>query len=430
MGSGDAGLDPFQEMVKDYLLKNNPSIKGSQADDLIKKLTGDKKLMDQLKQLAKQHQTDPGRPGNLSPEDLAKLFNPKQVGKDFKLPPDLKGLLPKRDPITNPKDDPFTDPKIDPEPKVDPIPKVDPNGKLDPIDPMPVQPVDGKTPEKDKISLDKNPFPEPEEPNDPRTKSLQAFAALWERNVGPLSEMPEVQRALFEAIGDNGLDFDMKDDKGNSIWDLLKYGEGTNSSFEDLFKGSGGGGNWNFGNWDLPKFGDWFGSRQPPSNNAQNWLNSSSSRPRPETSSSWNFGSGGLSGLNGTHLLLLLFVVVMVVVIWYQLKNRIGKSDSLAFAGAGIGAWPVDPRAINSREEVVKAFEYLSVLICGPSARNWTHGTIAAALADLATRHERTALMLARLYELARYAPLDEPLTHNELIEARKLVCTLAGVSY
>jgi len=70
------------------------------------------------------------------------------------------------------------------------------------------------------------------------------------------------------------------------------------------------------------------------------------------------------------------------------------------------------------------------VLICGPSARNWTHSTIAAALTDLATTHEETATMLARLYELARYAPLDEPLTSPELIEARKLVCSLAGVSY
>src|SRR5207237_724553 len=38
--------------------------------------------------------------------------------------------------------------------------------------------------------------------------------------------------------------------------------------------------------------------------------------------------------------------------------------------------------------------------------------------------------LVARLDDLARYAPLDEPLTPDELIEARQLVCGLAGVSY
>ena len=47
----------------------------------------------------------------------------------------------------------------------------------------------------------------------------------------------------------------------------------------------------------------------------------------------------------------------------------------------------------------------------------------------LAATHAHTAVLLARLYELARYAPLDEPLTPDELAEGRRLVCQLAGVS-
>ena len=42
--------------------------------------------------------------------------------------------------------------------------------------------------------------------------------------------------------------------------------------------------------------------------------------------------------------------------------------------------------------------------------------------------HGETAVKLARLYELARYAPLDEPPTRAEIVEARRLVCDLAGV--
>jgi hypothetical protein len=71
----------------------------------------------------------------------------------------------------------------------------------------------------------------------------------------------------------------------------------------------------------------------------------------------------------------------------------------------------------------------LSVLICGPEAKTWTHATIADALTGLARTHGEAAIMLARLYELARYAPLNEPLTTAELAEARRLVCGLAGVA-
>jgi hypothetical protein len=145
-------------------------------------------------------------------------------------------------------------------------------------------------------------------------------------------------------------------------------------------------------------------------------------------SSSWGFSGVSFGGTWLPFVLLLLAIVA--VFLWFYLKQMRERTSSLVFAGAGLGPWPVDPRSINTREDVVKAFEYVSVLICGPSARNWTHGTIAAALADLATTHGDTAMMLARLYELARYAPLDEPLTRDELIEARKLVCALAGVSY
>jgi hypothetical protein len=100
----------------------------------------------------------------------------------------------------------------------------------------------------------------------------------------------------------------------------------------------------------------------------------------------------------------------------------------LAGASGGIGAWPIDPRNINTREDIVKAFEYLSVLICGPRAKTWTHSTIAEELIALVATHGETAIKLARLYELARYAPLDEPLTRAEVLEARRLVCDLAGV--
>jgi hypothetical protein len=125
----------------------------------------------------------------------------------------------------------------------------------------------------------------------------------------------------------------------------------------------------------------------------------------------------------------LLGLVIFGLLLWVWVKNLPPSEPAAAGTGGGLGPWPIDPRAINTREDVVKAFEYLSVLICGPAARNWTHGTIAGALSDLAVTHGQTAVKLARLYELARYAPLDEPLTRDELAEARDIVCDLAGVT-
>jgi hypothetical protein len=128
-------------------------------------------------------------------------------------------------------------------------------------------------------------------------------------------------------------------------------------------------------------------------------------------------------------LLLLLMVLIGGALLWWKWSGLIRPRTALAGA-AGPPPWPLDPREINSREDVVKEFEYLSVMICGPGARMWTHSTIADELSVLAETHGEVAVKLARLYELARYAPLDEPLTRAELLEARRLVCDLAGMDY
>lgn len=139
----------------------------------------------------------------------------------------------------------------------------------------------------------------------------------------------------------------------------------------------------------------------------------------------------GSFGFGGSWFpVIILGAVVFGILLWVLVKRLRENTAEPVFAFNGLGPWPIDPRNINSREDVVRAFEYLSVLICGTPAKNWTHNTIAAALSDLASTHGDTAVMLARLYELARYAPLNEPLTRDELDEARKLICGLAGVSY
>lgn len=438
MGAGDFGTgDPFQKMVKDFLLKNNPGVNTTDAEEAIKRLTNDPKLMEQLKQLARQHQTDPGRVGVPKAAELEKMFRDRQdKGELPKLPDGIKLGKNPADPGGPP--DRKDRPDVGDPGGVRDLPKDNPDQqpkKLEIADPRARQ-----NPPKDTIKLDQNPFPPPEESTDPRTKSLEAFTAVWERNIGPLDETPEVRRALFDLVGgENGFGFDIKDGAGNSLWDLLKNGGVDGEGLGNLLDGvdGPGGGKWDFGKWEWPSLGRLFDRGGSPSNtgggSSWSWFNrNSSGTPKPSPSSGgWGGGGGfGLGGIGGAWVpLLVVLLVVLAIVVWLKLKHMGDPVPAAAVAG-GLGPWPVDPRDINTREDVVKAFEYLSVLTCGPAAKNWTHGTIAEALADLASTHEETAVMLARLYELARYAPLDEPLTRDELLEARRLACALAGVPY
>jgi hypothetical protein len=94
-----------------------------------------------------------------------------------------------------------------------------------------------------------------------------------------------------------------------------------------------------------------------------------------------------------------------------------------------LGPWPVRPEAVGTRDELVRAFEYLALLRLGPAARNRNHREIAAGLGgtDQSLRHP--AERLAGLYEQARYAPPDEALPDADLADARAALSLLAGVA-
>jgi hypothetical protein len=113
------------------------------------------------------------------------------------------------------------------------------------------------------------------------------------------------------------------------------------------------------------------------------------------------------------------------------------------------GPWPVNPAAVATREELIRAFEYLSLLRLGRAARTWNHRTIARQLAtpsagNFGAAGSRGAFLgeigpmpeidpgvraLADVYEQARYAPLADELPPAALAAARTELCLLAGVS-
>src|SRR5439155_26690148 len=93
-----------------------------------------------------------------------------------------------------------------------------------------------------------------------------------------------------------------------------------------------------------------------------------------------------------------------------------------------LGPWPVAPGAVGTRQDVVRAFEYLSLLKLGPVAQSRNHLDLAVELGEPEIEHRNAAERLAALYEKARYTPADEALSADALATARRELCYLAGV--
>jgi hypothetical protein len=379
-------------------------------------------------------QFDPKRFPAIDPDNPPK-FDPKTK---FPLDPDTgKPFDPRNgrpiDPKNPPKIEPPPQPKVPPDnpnvmPKFDPprppdqaLPKIDPKTGL-PTDP------DGKR----KFDPE-NPLGTPNESPEKvaKTKAVEAATALWEKNVGPIEESPAVKRAIIDLVSDNDAMDLFKDGKGNNFFDALQKGDNGGEGLDGLFNDGGD------SKWEWPKFDlGWTRGRDTDFDIGESRRRERDWPSRDYSSRSSRSGSSSLDGLGSFNfggmqvpwlLMLILFAIITAAVLWWKWGTIFQPQSAVVTAG-GPGPWPIDPHEINTREDVVKAFEFLSVLICGPEAKTWTHSTIADELSSLVATHGETAVKLARLYELARYAPLDEPLTRAELLEARRLVCDLAGI--
>lgn len=106
-----------------------------------------------------------------------------------------------------------------------------------------------------------------------------------------------------------------------------------------------------------------------------------------------------------------------------------GRREAAANGGWKLGPWPVHPAAVRTCDELIRAFEYLTLLRLGPVARCWNHLEIADRLGQADTASQTAAAELAGLYEQARYAPPPVALPGDDLEAARRHLCFLAGVS-
>jgi hypothetical protein len=140
-------------------------------------------------------------------------------------------------------------------------------------------------------------------------------------------------------------------------------------------------------------------------------------------------GSGPVGSGPELAFLGLAALILGGIAAWGLYRRQGAAASQAASNGWQLGPWPVDPAAVASREDLVRAFEYLSLLRLGPEARTWNHRTIAANLGGDRPDQDRAAGKLAGLYEQARYAPAAEPLPDAALQEARRELSFLGGVA-
>jgi hypothetical protein len=141
-------------------------------------------------------------------------------------------------------------------------------------------------------------------------------------------------------------------------------------------------------------------------------------------------GGVGVAAANAADLfqglLLVAAAVVLGMVLWRWQGVRAAKA---ALARRHLGPWPTDPARVGTREELIRAFEYLSLLRLGEPARSWHHRAIADRLGDGDADRRVAADRLAALYEQARYAPDAARLTEPAFADARRHLTHLAGAA-
>src|SRR5262249_28418673 len=139
-------------------------------------------------------------------------------------------------------------------------------------------------------------------------------------------------------------------------------------------------------------------------------------------------------GFSKYQTLLMAALLALVAFALMKLARGSWGLSSSASQNFRLGPWPVPPSLIPTREDLIQAFEYLSVLRLGPKARTWNHQDIARRL-PLEVKSpgnlncNQAAKRLAMVYEQARYAPLSDPLPEADLAAARNDLCLLAGVA-
>lgn len=277
-----------------------------------------------------------------------------------------------------------------------------------------------------------------------KNKGFAQVAGMWEQNVGSLDKTPALKQSLMDMFSGNG--------QGGNGFGNGQFGNGLNgltgksgpNGGKSMFDSNGnpkspsGFGNWlkNMSNSGGPNW--WKNMKSSNWGGGSSWFQGGGSNftpPSPSGMGGGGFGSvgsigGSAAGLGtfGVVVIGLIALAVIAFIVW-RYWPQIQAMKNTPKPIEGFGPWPLDPRDVKDRETLVKAFEYLSVAICGDGARVWNHVTIAEAFRENVPGAAPFADPLARLYAIARYTPAREEISPADIAEARRYLCRLAGVS-
>lgn len=140
-----------------------------------------------------------------------------------------------------------------------------------------------------------------------------------------------------------------------------------------------------------------------------------------------SFGGGGGGAAGGGTALAVIAGIAAAVFLAILFLRKWQLRREAALAGAGPAHGPLDFSGVRTREQLVQAFDTVSLDQCGAEARAWNHRVIADQMGDARPAIAAPAADLGRMYEVARYAPPDEDLRPAEYVEARKDLSVIAG---
>jgi hypothetical protein len=129
---------------------------------------------------------------------------------------------------------------------------------------------------------------------------------------------------------------------------------------------------------------------------------------------------------SGDVLLSVVGFVIVALVAW-RLMVMFGIGRRRGEADIDPRKWTVVPDHVRTREDLIRAFEYLSLSKLGIAVRSWNHRRIAADLGGKSDERRQAAVELSSLYERARYAPEALALNPAEIQSARRALTLLCG---
>ena len=119
----------------------------------------------------------------------------------------------------------------------------------------------------------------------------------------------------------------------------------------------------------------------------------------------------------------MLAVVVGLAIWWF----RKGQAVPLEARRREIYA-RLMPKDIGSRDDLIKAFHCVALASSAAPQRWWPHPKTAEVLANTTPDAKSAVFTLAQLYEIARYTPDGNRMTHDQLSQANQALTQLKGL--